>query len=76
MPDKSDIDCLFVNVLVKPEKQLIPFREISVVVELDFQAEFSNVLHVFVIVKNKGITTSCVAFLNNWPAVSRAFDYT
>lgn len=52
---------------IKPEKQLVPFRDIGVMIELDFQADFSNVLHVYVIVKNKGITTSCEAFLNSWP---------
>ena len=70
---KNMISSLFVYFSVKPEKQLVPFREISAVVELDFQAEFSNMLHVYVIVKNKGLTTQCVAFLNNWPAVSGSY---
>ena len=71
---ENNISSLFVYFFsVKPEKQLVPFREISAVVELDFQAEFSNMLHVYVIVKNKGLTTQCVAFLNNWPAVSDSY---
>ena len=48
----------------------MPFQDIGVVIELDFQANFSNVLDVYVIVRNRGITRECVAFLNSWPPVS------
>nr|KAG5706566.1 hypothetical protein BaRGS_028737 [Batillaria attramentaria] len=57
------------NAHVKPpsmEVQLNP-KEFGVVVELTFQHEFSNVLNVFVKVKNRGTLESCIAWIRTLP---------
>lgn len=56
---------------VKPPKQTVRFPKVGVVVELDFQAEFSNVLNVFVTVLDPGITRNCIGKITNMtPPVS------
>ena len=61
---------VYINISVKPEKQRVRFEKIGVVIELDFQTSFSNVLDVYIIVRNRGNTKDCVPFLNSWPSVS------
>lgn len=55
----------------KPKKQTVLFHEVGVAVELDFQSDFSNVLHIFTIVTNPGKTHGCVGKITNFsPPVS------
>ncbi|XP_048733414.2 mucosa-associated lymphoid tissue lymphoma translocation protein 1-like [Ostrea edulis] len=52
----------------KPEKRLIEIPELQMELEMEFQSDFSNVLHVITTVKKTGITSSAVAFILKIPS--------
>ncbi|KAL4227378.1 lymphoid tissue lymphoma translocation [Mactra antiquata] len=54
------------NMWEKPTKKEIKIGELGAVIELDFQAEFANVLAIFVIVTNPGTTDECIAQITNF----------
>jgi hypothetical protein len=60
----------YLYIVEKPDKQTIHFEEVGVVIELDFQAEFSNVLHVFTTVIDHGRTQGCIGKITNFSPVS------
>ncbi|XP_046337199.2 mucosa-associated lymphoid tissue lymphoma translocation protein 1 homolog [Haliotis rufescens] len=46
---------------------IVASKELGIVLELEFQSIFSNVLHVFVTVKDKGQTDECTAWISRIP---------
>ncbi|KAK3601057.1 hypothetical protein CHS0354_029283 [Potamilus streckersoni] len=52
---------------IKPKKRIHEIPQWRVKIELDFQSDFSNVLHVFARVLDKGVTEKCIAFILNIP---------
>ncbi|XP_022332295.2 mucosa-associated lymphoid tissue lymphoma translocation protein 1-like isoform X2 [Crassostrea virginica] len=52
----------------KPEKKLIPIPELQMELEMEFQSDFSNVLHVITTVKKPGISTNAVAYICKIPS--------
>ncbi|KAK6195279.1 hypothetical protein SNE40_000744 [Patella caerulea] len=42
-------------------------QELGIILQLNFQTEFSNVLTVFITVKNPGITQNCIAYIGKHP---------
>lgn len=52
----------------KPDKREIFIKDIGVKVELEFQSDFSNILHVIVTVKDQGNTENATAFIQDWPS--------
>ena len=66
-------DTCWINVALlseKPEKKLIPIPELQMELEMEFQSDFSNVLHVITTVKKPGIATNAVAYICKIPSVS------
>lgn len=52
----------------KPEKKLIHIQDLQMDLEMEFQSDFSNVLHVITTVKNPGITLQAVAYICKIPS--------
>ncbi|XP_067665150.1 mucosa-associated lymphoid tissue lymphoma translocation protein 1 homolog isoform X2 [Haliotis asinina] len=46
---------------------ILACKELGIVLELEFQSIFSNVLHVFITVKDKGQTEECIAWIARIP---------
>jgi len=68
------LSCLFQSCIAllnaeKPEKRTLVFERLGVKVELDFQSNFNNLLHVFVIVLDPGHFLNCVAYVSRWSPV-------
>lgn len=52
----------------KPEKRLIEIPDLEMELEMEFQSDFSNVLHVITTVKKPGNTNNAVAFIFKIPS--------
>ncbi|XP_046543152.1 mucosa-associated lymphoid tissue lymphoma translocation protein 1 homolog isoform X3 [Haliotis rubra] len=53
---------------------ILACKDLGIVLELEFQSIFSNVLHVFVTVKDKGQTEECIAWIARIPTTVSVAD--
>ncbi|KAK3099026.1 hypothetical protein FSP39_025389 [Pinctada imbricata] len=58
----------------KPEKQLIEIPDLLMLIELEFQSEFSNVLHVITTVKRNGVTAKAIGYIGHLPSSVSTLD--